>query len=472
MTQVWAQCKWFQSAPPRGRRLRERCQQRAHGGRFNPRLHAGGDVPGERGPRWQGRFQSAPPRGRRPTASLRATRMSRFNPRLHAGGDLRLRLVVERLPGFQSAPPRGRRPQPFRAAARTSRFQSAPPRGRRQADLDGAAAAGGFNPRLHAGGDSSRSAPSSGRTTFQSAPPRGRRLERPGAEVEIDPVSIRASTREATPEVDREIERVAVSIRASTREATRGSPRRFPAPASFNPRLHAGGDSRVSLCRIATSMFQSAPPRGRRPAILPSANRRVSFNPRLHAGGDVDKPPFRNNPLVSIRASTREATRLRHDASDPEGVSIRASTREATGRARRSRRRHAGFQSAPPRGRRPPRRRSPCPASVVSIRASTREATGGNGLRAFPVRGFNPRLHAGGDPTYPVRKSSGTGFNPRLHAGGDFGFSIGGRSSTCFNPRLHAGGDHRVALVGKQLDVSIRASTREATSVGGILRHP
>ena len=99
---------------------------------------------------------------------------------------------------------------------------------------------------------------------------------------------------------------------------------------------------------------------------------------------------------VSIRASTREATFvLERDLREPR-VSIRASTREATVEAGALRIGEV-FQSAPPRGRRP------------AIPAASRSL----------ARGFNPRLHAGGDPHPRIDVGGGLGFNPRLHAGGD-----------------------------------------------------
>ena len=191
-----------------------------------------------------------------------------FNPRLHAGGDRLSRSSAWRWRSFQSAPPRGRRRQgqpeimrvlrvSIRASTReaTARgvatwaravFQSAPPRGRRPRGRVRRGRGRGFNPRLHAGGD----------------------LPRPLGD---DPqgVSIRASTREAT----------------GARGTPGPPPRRFnprlhaggdwssgssPGPRSgFNPRLHAGGDRADSARRSCAWRFQSAPPRGRRPAPRP-----------------------------------------------------------------------------------------------------------------------------------------------------------------------------------------------------------
>ena len=129
--------------------------------------------------------------------------------------------------------------------------------------------------------------------------------------------------------------RTEVSIHASTREATQTRPARTTSNRRFNPRLHAGGDSaglrervqrHVSIhastreatwwgivSRVEVPVFQSTPPRGRRPDARDMAfqlmrfqstpprgrrpvpagweNNLARFNPRLHAGGDgyVDK---------------------------------------------------------------------------------------------------------------------------------------------------------------------------------------
>ena len=78
------------------------------------------------------------------------------------------------------------------------------------------------------------------------------------------------------------------------------------------------------------------------------------------------------------------------------GVSIHASAREATVQTPPFVSR-AGFQSTPPRGRRPDARPVPRTPRRVSIHASAREAT--FGIMGFDGSdaGFNPRLRAGGD---------------------------------------------------------------------------
>ncbi|HHV05621.1 MAG TPA: hypothetical protein GXX60_03745 [Anaerolineaceae bacterium] len=78
-------------------------------------------------------------------------------------------------------------------------------------------------------------------------------------------------------------------------------------------------------------LFQSTPPRGRRLDIhLLFYSSTHSFNPRLHAGGDEANNGVIPNTLVSIHASTREATKPLGIGFGGVLVSIHASTREAT----------------------------------------------------------------------------------------------------------------------------------------------
>ena len=102
-----------------------------------------------------------------------------------------------------------------------------------------------------------------------------------------------------------------VSIHASAREATLKSVTLSLGYTGFNPRLREGGDLRGADLQRADLrfnprlreggdlmqsedlknrfMFQSTPPRGRRPANLPASNPAYCFNPRLREGGDIRK---------------------------------------------------------------------------------------------------------------------------------------------------------------------------------------
>ena len=142
-----------------------------------------------------------------------------FNPRLHAGGDLG---DCPRLSSLMA-------------------FQSTPPRGRRQKQKESVKRRGCFNPRLHAGGDLTLGLPTLRKLSFNPRLHAGGDRATVGR-VNASPVSIHASTREATFR-HRGCNRAPVSIHASTREATylgRYLGRYFH---SFNPRLHAGGDT-------------------------------------------------------------------------------------------------------------------------------------------------------------------------------------------------------------------------------------
>ena len=123
-----------------------------------------------------------------------------------------------------------------------------------------------------------------------------------------------------------------------------------------------------------------------------------------------------------------------------------------------------GFQSTPPRGRRPAFPFFEAAVRDISIHASAREATS----RTFSLRpishDFNPRLREGGDRLPLAILLESCHFNPRLREGGDscMPFSCGSvpyisihasaREATIF-PHILRGGWR----------ISIHASAREAT---------
>ncbi len=277
-----------------------------------------------------------------------------------------------------------------------SLFRSAPPRGRRRI----------YSP------DEARA------DEFRSAPPRGRRRDWHFVASD-DAVSIRASAREATTEYNMEITGWSVSIRASAREATaahlpaqrrwqRFDPRlreggddppvgrvhpagRFdprlreggdeasrsrPSPRrGFDPRLREGGDPITPLRRDDFPMFRSAPPRGRRPHPRHAVSVSWGFRSAPPRGRrPAGRSPSRRPPVVSIRASAREATswlmlrRPGRRCFDPrlrEGGDNRVALVQVDFRSFDPRLREGGdaaiFQTAV--------------AAGVSIRASAREAT-------------------------------------------------------------------------------------------------
>ena len=190
------------------------------------------------------RFQSTPPRGRRqPQDGFRSDRLTvsihasaweanhqrqslhghqtSFNPRLRVGGDRR---EIEQMQGnstFQSTPPRGRRRMPVAQIINTRRFQSTPPRGRR--------------PPL--------------------IPPPGHPRQ----------VSIHASAWEASSHWRSDSRIFPVSIHASAWEATTSSTH---APRTCGVSIHASAWEATGTAEDFgdfVDMFQSTPPRGRRP---------------------------------------------------------------------------------------------------------------------------------------------------------------------------------------------------------------
>ena len=213
---------------------------------------------------------------------------------------------------FQSTPPRGRRHGPWplpvdhvevsiHASAREatvrldglhrlgSQFQSTPPRGRRLGVCQLARRSTRFNPRLRAGGDHRRFEVELGEPCFNP------RLRAGGDELlrrsllPTDLVSIHASAREATWPGIGTRRRISTLFQSTPPRGRRPNRRRHqgPPPTSFNPRLRAGGEAADLRAAAAESWFQSTPPRGRRRERNRRALRpRHGFNPRLRAGGD------------------------------------------------------------------------------------------------------------------------------------------------------------------------------------------
>jgi len=214
---------------------------------------------------------------------------------------------------------------------------------------------------------------------------------------------------------------------------------------------------------LVIKQFQSAPPRGRRRGKRRGNPPRPCFNPRLRVGGDPHAPSGRPPASVSIRASAWEATTPRRGSvtreegfqsapprgrrpagSVPNVVSVTFQSAPPRGRrllpASRSAR-WSAFQSAPPRGRRRALLGVQAVPFAVSIRASAWEATSPSKLISRATTSFNPRLRVGGDLRRPMRRRTGTGFNPRLRVGGDLLAGARARAFPSFNPRLRVGGD-------------------------------
>ncbi|HHV05628.1 MAG TPA: hypothetical protein GXX60_03785 [Anaerolineaceae bacterium] len=187
------------------------------------------------------RFQSTPPRGRRQPRDQCALSGRCFNPRLHAGGDtIRHGADMEEKVSIHAST----REATLRHQQMLleTMFQSTPPRGRRRRNLDERAKGTGFNPRLHAGGDTITGDQYKGMAGFQSTPPRGRRLG------ETEHVAVGVVFQSTPPRGRRlryseeDLQARVVSIHASTREAT----------------VLVSGTELLAV-------FQSTPPRGRRP---------------------------------------------------------------------------------------------------------------------------------------------------------------------------------------------------------------
>ena len=293
-----------------------------------------------------------------------------FNPRPRAGSDRRHGAARPQDSVSIHAPAR----EATCRAMDSTRTTSFNPRPRAGSDLidDEDSGTDCFNPRPRAGSDGHFGTGTSTIPLFQSTPPRGKRPDRVG-----------------------QLDRRQVSIHAPAREATRSSgnlPR--IEHRRFNPRPRAGSDMPASGSCTVLMLFQSTPPRGKRPL----------------SREDTQQNPFQSTPP---RGKRRSDATVRFSGS-------------------------LAFQSTPPRGKRP-----------VAARAS-------------PQHGFNPRPRAGSDPT-DLRSSEC--FNPRPRAGSDpVDHPRGMSRSWCFNPRPRAGSDLKGPTDhARRMRVSIHAPAREAT---------
>ena len=165
-------------------------------------------------------------------------------------------------------------------------------------------------------------------------------------------------------------------------------------------------------------MFQSTPPRGRRPSEIERAFQLDSFQ---------STPPRGRRPSKSLRLCTLNS----FQSTPPRG------RRQQVRGLHRDRNQ---FQSTPPRGRRLVRR-----AELERVQC------------------FNPRLREGGDSPSGYFYIVSYGFNPRLREGGD----IDGVLSECrASVSIHASAREATSqnLTDQRIrNVSIHASAREAT---------
>ena len=255
---------------------------------------------------------------------------------------------------------------------------------------------------------------------------------------------------------------------------------------SFNPRTHTGCDLLQSTAASTQQRFQSTHPHGvRHNDALPAATLKTfqsthphgvrpyctrlylsdykfqSTHPhgvRLHTragqhcargvsihaptrGATQTWPQAQHGHLVSIHAPTRGATRYGSCPRARGLVSIHAPTRGATSISQHDALRLLVSIHAPTRGATCSRR---CIGVnlIVSIHAPTRGATQPGVMLARLWLSFNPRTHTGCDSYYLAFWGYSNSFNPRTHTGCDI-----------------TSEDHSI-----DVNVSIHAPTRGATS--------
>ncbi len=190
------------------------------------------------------------------------------------------------------------------------------------------------------------------------------------------------------------------------------------------------------------STFQSTPPHGGRPSGKRHRQGRDRFNPRPRMGGDRAAVQFGGRHVVSIHAPAWGATRsdglhLRLDRGfNPRprmggdqvedgavNICLRFQSTPPHGgrpfRRRFSGCNHRGFQSTPPHGGRPSCAALAAVSAGVSIHAPAWGATASSCHMFLSLRCFNPRPRMGGDCGQGGRCGLGRCFNPRPRMGGD-----------------------------------------------------
>ena len=148
-------------------------------------------------------------------------------------------------------------------------------------------------------------------------------------------VSIHASAQEATgPECGSVYLHACFNPRLRAGGDGPATPKTRPAPG-FNPRLRAGGDWLPDLSSLYLPMFQSTPPRRRRPL---RTSRTSGSEVSIHASAQeatICRFHVAADHLVSIHASAQEATWPLSVPGLIRAVSIHASAQEATPAAKR-----------------------------------------------------------------------------------------------------------------------------------------
>jgi len=255
----------------------------------------------------------------------------------------------------------------------------------------------------------------------------------------------------------------------------------------FNPRPRTGGDPLFNSLTMLKSCFNPRPRTGGDIDTASTTNVAVGFNPRPRTGGDDLQWGLFPDPLVSIHAPARGATRrnsfavipYQFQSTPPHGgrrktvysflyivhVSIHAPARGRQLRAELADMRaefqstppHGGrldgspfvviillFQSTPPHGGRLIKAIPECPAHGVSIHAPARGATS---LRACHKRNKLVSIHA------PARGATKdflcipVVYTVSIHAparGATFFSWQIWRGCCCFNPRPRTGGDSMI----------------------------
>ena len=370
------------------------------------------------------------------------------------------------------APIWGVTPYRSRALLCTRSFRATRPRGERPAcSWRSSRELSRFNPRTHAGRDSTSLASMNSRASFNPRAHAGRDLRLVHAHAEQVGVSTHAPTRGATGAAI-EIAGIKLTFQPTRpRGARRARPSRLPASSSrFNPRAHAGRDARQhGSAGVQELVSTHAPTRGatrgaplvagRVPCVSTHAPTRGAtrrpaqnwsdapgFNPRAHAGRDRNVCDVRLVVgVVSTHAPTRGATVGAGFAPGVADVSTHAPTRGATIDRYRLIRLADVSTHAPTRGATV----DDHAGMVLSRRVSTHAPTRGATVLPAP---FGPAISV---------------FQPTRPRGARPASSRDTWSVWTFQPTRPRGARRHAVAVRRRVDaVSTHAPTRGATDVG------
>ena len=257
---------------------------------------------------------------------------------------------------------------------------------------------------------------------------------------------------------------MSISIRAPARGATQLARDSAMAILHFNPRSREGSDYSESYKVTTAQEFQSALPRGERPAddLYPADP--MDFNPRSREGSDVVSVCNGGVDVeISIRAPARGATYVLVFDERVVMISIRAPARGATPASPELTEPGVISIRAPARGATKLTPKLNYVVNVISIRAPARGATSFGVVLLCKITYFNPRSREGSDRVFRDFVVS-CGISIRAPARGATMEQLAGYLTKDISIRAPArGATEGLPGSNHQNPISIRAPARGAT---------